>query len=199
VRERGFTLVELMVAIAILSVLAGVAMPRLGELLAVRRIQSVAHNLAADYRTVQTEAIRRNRIVEVAFTNSVPIAANTVSAAPVTASAARNWIARVANPTGPGDFVAGRTLDGDLASVALTHGALRSVGFTPNGRPLDLSAGPAAPVALAAPLVVRVTAPGTARLRCVSVSTGGSVRVCDPSRPAGTGAACEPFLPAGAC
>ncbi len=30
-------------------------------------------------------------------------------------------------------------------------------------------------------------------------ATGGSVRVCDPGRPAGSGASCVPFLRAGAC
>lgn len=195
----GFTMVEMMVSIAIVAILAGVAMPRLGEMMASRKVQGAAQSLAAAYRGAQTEAIRRNRTVEVLFTGTEPIAANTVSATSTTASAARHWLARVTNPTGNGDFVGGMSLTGDLASVTLTHGTLRSVGFTASGRALDLSAGPAAPVALAAPLVVQVNATGTSRRLCVAVNTGGSVRVCDPSRPSGSPTACQPMLPAGAC
>jgi type IV fimbrial biogenesis protein FimT len=198
-RQAGFTMVELMIAIAIVGVLLGLAVPMFGETVAARRVQGAAQNLAATLRTAQAEAVRRNRAVEVLFTNAQPVSANTVGAASTSASSARGWMARVVNPTGAGDFVGGTALDGDFADVTLTNGALRSVAFTPTARPLDLSAGAIAPVALAAPLVIRVSAPGTARNLCVAVATGGSVRVCDPSRPAGSGAACVPFLPAGAC
>lgn len=195
----GFTMVEMMVAVGIVAILAGVAMPRLGELMATRKVQGAAQSLAAAYRGAQTEAIRRNRTVEVLFTTSEPIAANTVSATPTTASAARHWLARAINPAGTGDFVGGMSLTGDLSSVTLTHATLRSVGFTASGRAIDLSGGPAAPVALAAPLVVQVGSTGTTRRLCVAVNTGGSVRVCDPSRPSGSPTACQPALPPGAC
>lgn len=192
-------MVELMIAIAIVGILLGLAVPMLGETVASRSVQSAAQDLAATLRTAQAEAVRRNRAVELIFTTAQPVSANTVAAAATSASAARGWLARAVNRTGGADFVGGTALEGDLAAVTLTNGALRSVAFTPTARPLDLSAGPLAPVALAAPLVVRVSSPGTARNLCVAVATGGSVRVCDPARPAGTGASCVPFLPAGAC
>lgn len=195
--SAGFTMVELMVVLGIFAVLAGVAMPQLGEMLASRKVGSVAHSLAASYRNAQAEAIRRNRTVEVLFTSAVPVAANAISAAPTAATGARNWLARTTNPATTDDFVGGMALDGDLAKVDLGNTTLRSVAFTPSGRPLDLSSGTAA--ALAAPLVVRVSTAGTARRLCVTVATGGAVRVCDPSRPAGNPAACVPLLPAGAC
>jgi len=193
----GFTLVELLVVIAITSVLLGLAMPQFGEMLAARRVQNVAVSLASAYKTAQVEAIRRNRTVEVAFTNSTPLAANTVSAIPVTATAARHWISRTTNPASADDFVGGQSLTGDLANVSLTHGNLSSIGFTPTGRPLDLSG--ATPAALAGPLVIPVSATGSTRRLCVAVNTGGSVRVCDPSRAPGTATACQPALPAGVC
>jgi len=194
---RGFTFVELLVVIAIMSVLLGVAMPQFGEMLAARRVQNVANSLAAAYKTAQAEAIRRNRTVEVVFTSTTPLAANTVAAAPVTASAARHWISRTVNPASAADFVGGQSLTGDLSNVTLANANLRSVGFTPTGRPLDLSAG--VPAALAGPLVIPVSATGTTRRLCVAVNTGGAVRVCDPARASGTSTACQPALPAGAC
>jgi type IV fimbrial biogenesis protein FimT len=196
-RAAGFTMVELLVSVAIVSIVAGLAVPALGEMMAARRVNSAAQTLAATFKTAQNEAIRRNRMVEVAFTSAQPTPANTVGAATVVASVARHWIARVANPTSAADFVGGTSLAGDFSAVTLTNADLRSVGFTPMGRALDLST--ANPTALAAPLVVRLTAAGTSRAICVSVGTGGAVRVCDPSRPSGSGAACVPYLPAGAC
>jgi len=196
-RVAGFTMVELMVSVAIVSIVAGIAVPALGEMMAARRVNSAAQSLAATFKTAQNEAIRRNRMVEVAFTSSEPSAANTVAAVTVVASGAQNWIARVANPTSTADFVGGTSLAGEFSAVTLTNPDLRSVGFTPMGRALDLS--DATPTALAAPLVVRLSATGTTRAVCVSVGTGGAVRVCDPSRPSGSGAACVPFLPPGAC
>jgi type IV fimbrial biogenesis protein FimT len=196
-RAAGFTMVELLVSVAIVSIVAGLAVPALGEMMAARRVNSAAQTLAATFKTAQNEAIRRNRLVEVAFTSAQPTPANTVGAATVVASGARHWIARVANPTSDADFVGGTSLAGDFSAVTLTNANLRSVGFTPMGRALDLST--AVPTALAAPLVVRLTATGTSRAICVSVGTGGAVRVCDPSRPSGSGAACVPYLPAGAC
>jgi poly(3-hydroxybutyrate) depolymerase len=95
--------------------------------------------------------------------------------------------------------VTGTALAGDFAAIALVNGTLASVGFTPSARPVDFSAGPGLAAPLAAPLVVRIGMAGTARVRCVSISSGGSVRVCDPSRPSGAVAACEPVLPPGAC
>jgi type IV fimbrial biogenesis protein FimT len=198
-RAHGFTLVEAMVSLSILAVLAGIGMPALMDTVNARRVQGAAQSLAATLRTAQGEAIRRNRIVEVIFTNAEPVAASAVDAAPVVASVARGWMARVAAPSGPADFVNGTALAGDFAAIALVNDTLASVGFTPTARPIDLSAGPGLATPLAGPLVVRVGMAGTAGVRCVSVSSGGSVRVCDPSIPSGAVAACEPILPPGAC
>ena len=197
--ESGVTLVEAMVVVSILSVLLGLAMPMFADTIDGRRVQGAAQGLAAALRAAQAEAIRRNRTVEVVFTLTAPSPASVVAAQPVAATSARNWMVRAVNPEGPADFVSGQALAGEFGPVTLSNDTVRSVGFTPTARPVDLSAGPGLPAALAAPLVLRVASVGGSRARCVAVSTGGSVRVCDPSRAAGTVAACEPLLPPGAC
>jgi len=194
--DRGFSLVELLTVIAIFAILAGLALPEFGQMLASRRVQSTAAGLGQALKSAQAEAIRRNRTVEVIFTASEPLPANTVAAAATSAATASGFIARVSNPQGEADFVAGRRI-GEAGVLSIDSAAVTSIGFTSMGRPLNLSAAPG--VALALPIVLRVTDTASSRRMCVAVGTGGSVRVCDPTRPVGSAAACEPALAAGAC
>ena len=62
--QRGFTLVELMIAVAILALLLGVALPSFQEALTVHRISSYANDLHASAALARSEAIKRNRTVQ---------------------------------------------------------------------------------------------------------------------------------------
>lgn len=195
-RCRGFTLVELMTVMAIVAILAGVAAPALGEFVTTRRVQAAASTLAHALKAAQAEAIRRNRTVEVVFTNSAPTRANVATAAPIVASAAGGYLTRVNGAAAADDYVTGARVD-EGGSLRLDNAAVSAVGFTALGRPVDLSGG--APVALAQPVVLRVIDNPSARRMCVTVATGGSVRICDPTRSPPSAAACEPTLPPGGC
>lgn len=58
-RWWGLTLVELMVVLAILVVLAGIALPRFGEILARMRLRNAAQALWGDFMLARTKAIER--------------------------------------------------------------------------------------------------------------------------------------------
>ncbi|MFZ4760850.1 MAG: GspH/FimT family pseudopilin [Burkholderiaceae bacterium] len=194
----GFTVVELMIALAVVSILAGLAVPMFSDAVAARRVQSVAQSLAATLQTAQTEAIRRNRAIEVAFTTATPTAANAATATAVSASSARGWIARVVNASATTDFVAGQALTGDFSAITLTQ-SIKSIAYTPMARVLDMSAGSSAPVTLGSPVTIRVSTAGSARKMCVTVMNGGSVRICDPSVSYATGTACQAALADAPC
>lgn len=56
---RGFTLIELMVTIAIAAILLAVVVPSLSDLLARRRLEGMANELSADLQYARTESVSR--------------------------------------------------------------------------------------------------------------------------------------------
>ncbi|MBP8275996.1 MAG: GspH/FimT family pseudopilin [Propionivibrio sp.] len=62
---RGFTLVELMVAIALLSILLGLAAPSFSDWIARTKIQSAANSISVALATARSEAVKRGRNVSV--------------------------------------------------------------------------------------------------------------------------------------
>lgn len=65
-RTRGFTLIEMMVTIAILAILVGVAAPSFRAMSASQRIKTVSFDLHADLTFARSESIKRNANVTVA-------------------------------------------------------------------------------------------------------------------------------------
>lgn len=63
----GFTLIELVVTVAVLAILLGVAVPAFQDTLAKRRLVGAAEQLYADLQYARSEAIKRNASVVVSF------------------------------------------------------------------------------------------------------------------------------------
>lgn len=70
VRQGGFTVIELMVVVAIVAVLAALAAPSFRQLIATQRIKSVASALNESLWVARSEALKRNDKVSFSFTNS---------------------------------------------------------------------------------------------------------------------------------
>jgi prepilin-type N-terminal cleavage/methylation domain-containing protein len=66
-RERGLTLVELVVTIAIVAVLAAAMIPSLGRWVSHYRIRGAARDVASCFRLAQMTAIQQNRNCAVQF------------------------------------------------------------------------------------------------------------------------------------
>lgn len=64
-RGAGFTLVELMVTIAVLAILLAIGIPAFASLIAANRLTSATNELVASLQTARTEAIRRNTRITV--------------------------------------------------------------------------------------------------------------------------------------
>ena len=67
-RGAGFTLVELMIVVAILGILAAVATPMILTSLPRYRLRAAARELVIDFKKARMEAVKRNRSVLLQFT-----------------------------------------------------------------------------------------------------------------------------------
>lgn len=67
-RCKGFTLIELMVALTVAAALATLAVPAFRDQFQKRRIKGAADNLYASLQYARSEAVKRNRGVHVNFT-----------------------------------------------------------------------------------------------------------------------------------
>jgi prepilin-type N-terminal cleavage/methylation domain-containing protein len=67
---RGFTLVELMVAIMVLAILLGLAVPSFRDASLGSRLAGYANDMVASSQLARSEAVKRNRLVVICATGA---------------------------------------------------------------------------------------------------------------------------------
>jgi type IV fimbrial biogenesis protein FimT len=178
---RGFTLIELVVAIALIGILLAAGLPSFTAWIRNAQVRTVTDGLQNGIRLAQSEALRRNRTVVFSLTNAQP-ALNATAVAN-----GMNWSVQTATTqfgvTTP-DFVQGGAL-ADVASGVTITGPI-AICFNANGR---LSAVAAANTGVSGACDVAsrtydVAVPNGDRPLRVTVGLAGQVRLCDPKRPA---------------
>ncbi|MFZ2972850.1 MAG: GspH/FimT family pseudopilin [Ferribacterium limneticum] len=188
-RPRGFTLVELVVVMAIVGILAVLSLPSFGVWMANTRIRTVAEALQNDLRKAQNEAVRRNRQVAFVLTNSTPTAGSAI----VSNTTARNWaIYRVPLLGGP-DLTGGEsfiqanvqpsnsdtTVTGSAAAICFN-----SVGrlVTQNTAIADAGGTTCTAPTTTAPISFNIQNATADRPLRVLLYLGGQIRMCDPNK-----------------
>jgi type IV fimbrial biogenesis protein FimT len=165
---RGFSLIELMLAILILSLVLAKGLPSVMDYIRNDRIRSAAEEMRDGLHTARMEAIRRNATV-----NFVPNATGWSVVLPGAGATPDETLhARVP-----------RSSENQLAAAA----SAASVSFSGSGR---LSGAGAFTIELTTPAEACVADGGLARCLRVSTVAGGMIRMCDPALPPGNPQAC---------
>lgn len=180
--RRGFTLIELMIAVALLSILLLLGIPAFGTYLQNAKLRSGAENFFAGVQLARAEAVRRNASVQIVLTTDHPDvgAANTTNLS----TTAPNWLVRVQDPTTlEYAFVEGKSgTEGAGQAAGATAwvnilGSVSSITFNGYGR-----ASSAATFRFSGPADGPACAPaGAMRCLTIAVSLGGQARMCDPA------------------
>ena len=204
---RGFTLVELIVAMSVIALLALFGLPAMGTYLQNSKLSNAAASYYAGIQLARAEAIRRNVETQFVLTNTPITAANLPNALALTLTGP-NWVVRVGNGPGspPPAFLAaaveaksGMEGEGNTTAPAIQvvgagvgatvfDGRVRFNGF---GTP------PALPGGGNEEYVIDISNPaagpcGPIHCRRIRISQGGQIASCDLSAAPGDSRACLP-------
>lgn len=165
-RQRGFTLLELLVALAIAVILLVLAAPSYGLWLADAEIRTAAQNLADGLRVGYAEAIKRNAAVQVVID---------------TTTGTGGWSAQLADGTGK-VLQVGSFSEGSRRVVFTATPALSTITFTPFGNIAAANFDTTLPFTR-----VDLTMPSVSGTRALRVTAGGGavgqagIKICDPA------------------
>lgn len=186
-RNKGFTLVELMVTIALLAILLGLAAPAFSEMIRNSQVRTVADGIQTGLRTAQAESVRKSRQMVFFLTNDPP------SQGAKPAINGSNWVIFSlphvgeekpdGTPAAPAYIQGGSTKSDRAAGVAIT--GTSAVCFSSNGR-ISNNAATGITGATCNGIAQNYdvsTASATKKLR-VQLAIGGQVRMCDLTKPA---------------
>lgn len=186
-RHTGFTLIEMMITVAIIAVLLGIGVPSFQSFIRNAELRTSAESIQAGLNLARTEALRRN----------VPVSfwlVNGISSTCARSESGKSWVVSLDNPVNACDAatsaaIAPRLIQSHLGtnggagvSVNAVDGnnpvaAASCVTFNGFGRIQATCTGGDAPIARIT--LSATTGPG--RTLQIQIAPGGAVRACDPS------------------
>jgi prepilin-type N-terminal cleavage/methylation domain-containing protein len=130
VKQRGFTLIELMVALVVLGILLGIGIPSFNSVIESTNLRSVTHSLNTATQLARSEALDRRDDVVVCRANGA------LSACSFGADWSNGWIVATLKPAGanystPGDVEVIRVWE---AVNIVVSGASNGFRFNSSGR-----------------------------------------------------------------
>ncbi|MDM0014131.1 GspH/FimT family pseudopilin [Variovorax sp. J22P168] len=187
-RVRGFTIVELMVTIALLSLLMAVAAPSLFAWVRNAKIRTVAEGLQNGLRVAQNESLRRSRQVVFSLTDSK--LGPTATAADAKADG-NHWVIFALPSMGADDSSDGFVEAGVLTDVAsgVKISGPGAICFNSVGRLIaneaqtltDVTGGETCAIDTPRTYNISLDSDADRKMRVI-VSPGGQVRMCDPNK-----------------
>ena len=187
--ENGFSLIELMVTIALIGLLLALGVPAFGKWTADAHVRAAAESLTNAIRLTQSMAIAKSRVTMFALTAANPPAYNSTPS-----GTGSNWIGEI-NPLAGYDETASASMlllkstEGTQHNVSISGPALlcfSSVGRQTNLTSSQTSLGTACTVAASdtSPTATTYVVSNTNATRKfnVVVYLGGRVRMCDAAK-----------------
>lgn len=180
IRERGFTIVELLVTITVLGIVLMLGLPNISAWLQNTQIRNSADAMVSGLQFARAEALRRNRPVRFNLVDTLDASCSLATAGP-------HWVVSMTDPSSNCDVEASFTVDPPFIlqkrssqegsqNAAITATA-SSVAFNGLG-----SAGGSLQIGVSNPNGGACqSAAGPMRCLQVNVSASGSVRMCDPA------------------
>jgi len=169
--QRGFTLIELVIAIVLVAILVTLAVPSFQIMLANAQIRTATQALYDGLQLARVEAIRRNE--------RLLFAKGAGSDWTVTVEAGAVVVQTRSSSEGTRQ-----------ATVAVTPAGATRVTFDSLGRVVANADGSATITALDIDVPTSLIPAADSKEQRVTITTGGAVRTCDPNAAAGTGTAC---------
>jgi len=192
---RGFSLIELIVGMAILGILMSIGIPAFSDWIRNARVRTTAESVLNGLQLARVEAVRRNTRVGFYLVTNTTNRCELITANESTAGVP--WIVSVDSPVGqcdvaPSDTVAPRTIQlraGNESGSAATNVTTDVASVVFNG--LGRSTGGNVTINFERPAGEACREDG-GPVRClrVVVSVGGQIRMCDPALPAGDAQGC---------
>lgn len=188
---RGFTLIELVITMAVLAILAMMAIPNMSAWIANSKVRTVAESLQNDLRTAQGEALKRSHQVVFVLTGQTALATGTTAYTPSTSG--NNWYTDVLPVTDSEDAKVtvvqvneigsqyGTTISTSNSGAAFSALCFNSEGRLASNTSTNVGADCTIPSGTNL-MTFDVSLSGSDRPLRVEVQQGGKVRVCDPSQ-----------------
>ena len=184
-RQRGFSMIEVAITMAMLAVLLFAVMPEVTTMVANNRIRAGAESLLQGLQRARNEALRSNQ--SVTFWLATPNASGSLDNTCALSATARGWVVSLNDPTtkcaaastsGADPFVVEKAVGGEVASTvtvsalqADTVTAANSVAFDGFGRVTG-----AAPISTIT--LNNSTNGNNFRRLQIEIQSGGSARLC---------------------
>jgi len=182
-RQRGVSIIELMVAVVIMGILFALGLPAFTTYLANAKLRTTAEGFLSGLQLARAEAVRRNSNIQFVLTDDLPTPAAVATINPV--ANGRHWMIRSA----------------DLSTFIEAKSSAEGTGSDPNSAsPVQIDSGGVSTLtftglggsALGTTATFQFTNPtggnckgatpsGPMRCLNVVVSIGGQIRLCDPA------------------